>query len=73
MALKLICVSQFISDLKGTNYTPEDDFHLFSLAKQANETGNSQAMSSNSMAYDHLHQVRRTMSILWLERLCMVP
>ena len=37
MGLKLICISQFITDLKGTNYAPENDFHLFDLAEVNND------------------------------------
>lgn len=33
-ALKLICVSQFISDLKNTNYFTDSDCHLLDFAKE---------------------------------------
>lgn len=33
-ALKLICVSEFVSDLKNTNYFTDSDSHLLSFSKE---------------------------------------
>ena len=50
IALKLICVSQFITDLQGTNYAPENDFHLFDLSAVPTDEADSTNANESSVS-----------------------
>lgn len=54
MVLKLICFLEFNTDLKGTNYLPKNDFHLFDLAAVDNYNSQVDPNTASTSTYTPL-------------------